>query len=156
MSPYLGVGALKPAFIRAQQSNRGVYVLAATSNPEAVALQSSSFSAQPKSTIAQHVADEVRALNMSTNDGADPSIGLVIGATVKNPPTVQVETGPLLIPGYGAQGGTATDVHDVMGAAQWGALVNVSRQILRAGPTRDGLRQATVDVMRELEKLGKL
>ena len=38
VSPYLGVGALNPVFDLAEATGRGVFVLAATSNPEAVAL----------------------------------------------------------------------------------------------------------------------
>ena len=39
VSPYLGVGALGPVFSKAEETGRGVFVLAATSNPEARAIQ---------------------------------------------------------------------------------------------------------------------
>lgn len=153
LSPYLGVGALEPAFARATDANRGVYVLSATSNPEAVSVQRSAWSGAPEMTIAEHVAQQVRQRNLAVRHGADPSIGVVIGATAPQPPAVQADTGPLLIPGFGAQGGTLADVQAVMGHGQWGAVVNVSRQILRAGPTVEGLKTATIAVMRDLEKL---
>ncbi|HEX2264522.1 MAG TPA: orotidine-5'-phosphate decarboxylase, partial [Pseudonocardiaceae bacterium] len=39
VSPYLGVGALEPAFELASGTGRGVFVLALTSNPEGAAVQ---------------------------------------------------------------------------------------------------------------------
>lgn len=153
LSPYLGVGALEPAFAAAEESGRGVYVLAATSNPEAVALQRSCFAEEPVTTVAQHVADEVAARNEAVRGGADPSFGLVIGATVQEPPKLQVSAGPLLVPGFGAQGGTAADVRRVVGPCTDVTVVNVSRQILAAGPDPQALEKASADVVKQLENL---
>lgn len=152
LSPYLGVGALEPAFAAAEDSGRGVYVLAATSNPEAVALQGAQYAADPATTVAQHVADEVAARNAAAA-GADPSFGLVLGATVQNPPKMQVNAGPLLVPGFGAQGGTTADVQRVVGPCADVTVVNVSRGILQAGPDPAALEDAAVDVVEQLARL---
>ena len=61
VSPYLGVGALRPALELAEETGRGVFVLAATSNPEAVELQSST-GANGRS-LAQVIVDEVAGYN---------------------------------------------------------------------------------------------
>lgn len=179
LSPYLGVGALEPAFAEAERSGRGVYVLSATSNPEALALQGASLSAlgrqggdlhgggpARRDTVAQHVADAVAARNRATASadaegpggtagGAEPSFGLVVGATVEHPPRIGREHGPLLVPGYGAQGGTNDDVLRVCGANADTSVVNVSRAILRHGPDVAALRAATNDVNQQLGALGK-
>src|SRR5699024_1692069 len=70
VSPYLGVAALQPVFELAAQTGRGVFVLAATSNQEAVLLQNFSDGEQ---TVAQHVVDTCAAFN--SEFGAQTSAG---------------------------------------------------------------------------------
>ena len=156
LSPYLGVGALAPAFDLAAETGKGVYVLAATSNPEAVNLQNATLTSPSgsggASTVAQAVADEVRQRNLDVRGGAAPSLGLVIGATVQNPPQVGKEHGPLLVPGFGAQGGSLADVQRVCGKAPHSAMINVSRSILGQGPDVENVRAATSAVIRELSR----
>lgn len=158
LSPYLGVGALSPAFDLAAETGKGLYILAATSNPEAVNLQNATLTSSSESggatTVAQAVADEVRQRNLAVRGGSEPSFGLVIGATVQNPPHVTSEHGPLLVPGFGAQGGTASDVRRVCGSNLGAAMVNVSRAVLSEGPDVENLRAATSDVIKELSQLG--
>ena len=159
LSPYLGVGALAPAFELAADTGKGLYVLAATSNPEAVNLQNATLTGSSESntelTVAQAVADEVRLRNVAVRGGSDPSFGLVLGATVQRPPHVDAEHGPLLVPGFGAQGGTPADVRRVCGSNLDAAMINVSRAVLREGPDVEKLRAATSDVIKELSQFGK-
>jgi orotidine-5'-phosphate decarboxylase len=139
VSPYLGVGALRPAFDLVQRHGVGAFVLAATSNPEGPQIQHAHTAAGVN--VAQLVVDEVARLNA----GAAPlgSVGVVAGATIE-PGIAHFDrlNGPILVPGVGAQGGTAEDVRRVFGGATRHVLPSVSREVLRAGPDLHALRDA--------------
>jgi orotidine-5'-phosphate decarboxylase len=139
VSPYLGVGALRPAFELVERHGVGVFVLAATSNPEGPQIQHAHTAAGVN--VAQLVVDEVARLNA----GARPlgSVGVVAGATIE-PGVAHFDrlNGPILAPGVGAQGGTAEDVRRVFGGATRHVLPSVSREVLRAGPDLHALRDA--------------
>lgn len=140
-SPYLGVGALEPAFALATRHDAGVFVLALTSNPEGPQVQHAITDSGV--TVAQAVLDELAARNA----GAVPlgSFGAVVGATVGTAAArLDGLHGPFLVPGVGAQGGTAEDVRRIFGAALPAVLPSVSREVLRAGPDPARLR-ARVD-----------
>lgn len=143
VSPYLGVGALDAAFEAAAGTGRGLFVLARTSNPEASALQAS---AGGSGTVAQAVVDEVARRNAGAGADAPGSFGVVVGATVADPPDLGALRGPVLMPGVGEQGGTLEDVVRIAGPALADTLVNVSRHVLRAGPDVAAMRA----VVREL------
>jgi orotidine-5'-phosphate decarboxylase len=149
VSPYLGVGALQPAFEAAEHAGAGVFVLAVTSNPEGGTVQQA---AAGGSTVAQAVVDDLAARNA----GREPlgSLGVVVGATVGATPVDLDElNGPVLVPGIGAQGGTAEDVRRLFGAAARAVLPSVSREVLRAGPDANALAAA---VERQLDSLAFL
>ena len=139
VSPYLGVGALEPAFELASRTGRGVFVLALTSNPEGADVQSARTGSG--TTVAQSVVDAVAARNIG-HQGLG-SIGVVVGATTA-PGTVRLEAlgGPVLAPGIGAQGATLADLHRVFGAAVRHVLPAISRELLRHGPVSATLRSA--------------
>src|SRR3954471_10381927 len=61
VSPYLGVGSLRPAFELAAEQGGGVFVLALTSNPEGASVQHA-VGADGK-TVAQTVIDEISQVN---------------------------------------------------------------------------------------------
>ena len=139
VSPYLGVGALEPAFDAAHKFGAGVFVLALTSNPEA---------AQTQRVLAQGIVDEVA----ERNAGTEPlgSFGVVVGATVgKLIVDLSLLNGPVLVPGVGAQGGTVADVRRLFGVRP-GLLPSVSRGVLRAGPDVTALRSAAARLTNEL------
>lgn len=141
VSPYLGVGALQPVFDLAHETGRGVFVLAATSNPEAVALQS--IRTPGGVSIAQSVVDECARINTDIAGGCGyGSVGVVVGATLKSPPNVAALRGPVLLPGVGAQGASAADVREIMAQAPELGFANVSRSVLKEGPTVKALRAA--------------
>lgn len=145
VSPYLGVGSLRPVFDLAEETGRGVFVLAATSNPEAVDLQNHVGS--DGRTIAQQVVDECAALN-ARHAGAG-NIGVVVGATLASPPDLSRLNGPVLLPGVGAQGGSAEDVARIAAGVTQLAFPNISRAILSAGPQVSDLRKAVVAAAEE-------
>ncbi|WIM68913.1 orotidine-5'-phosphate decarboxylase [Corynebacterium breve] len=140
VSPYLGVGALKPVFDEAQKHEAGVFVLGATSNPEAVAFQSQRL--ENGKTVAQYMVDECAALNVGETVG---SVGVVVGATLENPPVLDALNGPVLMPGVGAQGGTADDVARIAGKNFSNVFPSVSRSVLAAGPDVRDLRKHAID-----------
>ena len=148
VSPYLGVGALGPVFDLAEETGRGVFVLAATSNPEAVALQSLSVDGR---SVAQRVVDELAQRNASAAgpDNTVGALGVVVGATLEAPPVLDQLNGPVLLPGVGAQGATPADVRQLTAAAPELGFANVSRAILSQGPNVSDLRKAVVDTAAE-------
>src|SRR3954452_23198903 len=114
VSPYLGVGSLRPAFEMAAAHGGGVFVLALTSNPEGAAVQHAV--AVDGRTVAQTIIDEISQLNA----GAEPlgSLGLVVGATIgETGHDLSRVNGPLLAPGLGAQGGTPSDLRAVFSSS---------------------------------------
>ena len=56
--------------------------------------------------------------------------------------------GPILAPGFGAQGGTVADVRRIFGSAT--VLPSSSREVLRLGPDRDAMRDAARRANEEL------
>ncbi|MGF3055236.1 orotidine-5'-phosphate decarboxylase [Microbacterium sp. YY-01] len=139
VSPYLGPASLQETVDTAYAAGKGLFVLAATSNPEAVGLQTSQGSEQL--TVATQVVREAaraREDNLASDSGWG-SVGLVIGATVDPAPyglTPEGLTGlPILAPGFGAQGAGPEDIHRVFADVSDQVIANESRSILRSGPS---------------------
>lgn len=137
-TPYLGFGSLEPMLRTAAAHRNGVFVLALTSNPEGPRFQRARTA--DGATVGGVVLAELRALNAS----ADPmgSFGAVVGATISGTTEDLAINGPLLVPGIGAQGGTAADVHRIFGGCLDQVLPSSSREILAAGPGAAGLHDA--------------
>lgn len=123
-SPYLGFESLRPLLDTAAVHGRGVFVLAATSNPEGAGVQRATVAGR---TVAQSIVDAAGAENRATGTG---SVGVVIGATLTELPDLTGLDGPVLAPGLGAQGGRPED----LGRLGAKVLPAVSREVLRAGP----------------------
>ncbi|WP_305094922.1 orotidine-5'-phosphate decarboxylase [Prescottella sp. R16] len=138
VSPYLGFGSLNPVLELAERNHGGLFVLAATSNPEGAQVQRS-VTADGRS-VAQTMVDEAAARNA----GAEVlgSVGVVVGATLADAPDLSGLHGPILMPGVGAQGGTADDVRRLAGDCLHAVVPNVSREVLRAGPSVAALQEA--------------
>ncbi|MFC0682346.1 orotidine-5'-phosphate decarboxylase [Lysobacter korlensis] len=140
---YQGVGSLDPAITRALTGGKGVFVLAATSNPEARDVQTARTIEGPRAgrSVAAGIVGEVRSRN--TGEGLG-SIGVVVGATIRLVDyglTQEELVGmPVLAPGFGHQGAKFADLPARYGPAAASTLVNVSRSVLSAGP--DGLAAA--------------
>lgn len=147
VSPYLGVGSLDAAFDAAAGSGRGLFVLARTSNPEAGALQRA---VGGHGTVAQAVVDEVGRRNAALAPSGEHAVpgpfGVVVGATVTDPPRLDDLGGPVLMPGVGHQGGSFGDVRRIAGPMLPDTLVNVSRHVLRAGPDVGAMRAAVEEL----------
>ena len=147
VSPFLGVGALGPAFDLAAKHDAGVFVLALTSNEEGAQVQQAAGASG--ATVAQEIVDDLAARNR----GAVPlgSLGVVVGATLGSlAADLSQLNGPVLVPGLGAQGGTPADVRRLF-AGMPGVLPSSSRGVLRAGPSVDALRSAVAVLSAELD-----
>jgi orotidine-5'-phosphate decarboxylase len=141
VSPYLGVGSLRPAFEMAALHGGGVFVLALTSNPEGAAVQHA-VGADGR-TVAQTVIDEISQVNA----GVKPlgSLGLVVGATIGNTGhDLSAVNGPLLAPGLGAQGATPAGLREIFGESLRNVLPSYSREVLNAGPSVADLQAAAL------------
>jgi orotidine-5'-phosphate decarboxylase len=153
-SPYLGFGSLRPLLEAAAAHDRGVFVLAATSNPEGATVQQARFDER---TVAQLIVDQVAVINKtashSSNPGEPGSVGVVVGATALKPPDLSALGGPVLVPGIGAQGGRPEALAGLGGAAPAQLLPAVSREVLRAGPGVPALRAAAERVLKAVAYL---
>ena len=137
VSPFLGFGSLEPFVDTARKHDAGLFVLARTSNKEGPEVQAALSGDR---TVAAAILDQLRALNA----GAQPlgSFGAVVGATVGDTGDDFAINGPILAPGYGAQGGTAADLPRIFGAALANVLPSSSRELLLAGPDAERMREA--------------
>jgi orotidine-5'-phosphate decarboxylase len=140
VSPYLGVGSLQPAFDLAAKHDAGVFVLGLTSNKEGPEIQHARVA--DGRTVAQSIIDDLGIRNADARPlGA---LGVVVGATIGDSVhDLSALNGPILVPGIGAQGGTAEDVRRIFGSALPAVLPSVSREVLRHGPSVAALRDAT-------------
>jgi len=153
INAYLGVDTLEPFVELAHKRGAGLYVLVRTSNPGAAVFQDLIADGM---TVYQHVAESVENLSRSGMlDRGYGSIGAVVGATYpkelaelrKKMPSV-----PLLVPGYGSQGGGAEDVAAAFDDNGLGAVINSSRAInfaFRKGPFAEQFEPAQWEMAME-------
>ncbi len=141
-SPYLGFGSLAGAIDLAAKTGRGVYVLALTSNPEGPQVQHARVA--DGRIVGQAILDEVAERNAAAREvGELGHVGVVVGATIgRTAADFSRLNGSILVPGLGAQGGTAAGLAEVFGDARQLVLPSSSREILSAGPDRSALRAA--------------
>ncbi|WP_341999573.1 orotidine-5'-phosphate decarboxylase [Microbacterium sp. LWH7-1.2] len=138
VSPFLGVGALDGTFDVALRNGKGVFVLAATSNPEALGLQRARHA--DGATVSAGIVHEVSERNArATPDGEWGSLGFVIGGTVDWSdaglrPFAPVT--PILAPGFGHQGAEPHHLGARFDVLQEAVVASESRSILAAGPDR--------------------
>ncbi|WP_076464955.1 orotidine-5'-phosphate decarboxylase [Actinomyces mediterranea] len=153
LSPYLGVGSLRPALDMAAATGRGVFVLALTSNPEGAEVQHSRDAGGE--SVAAGVVRSLGAFNASCPFDRLGPAGVVIGATVGGAVRdlgVDVGSlhGPILAPGVGAQGAGPADIATVFAGARSSVLASSSRAILAAGPEKKGLLMAYDEAVKGL------
>jgi orotidine-5'-phosphate decarboxylase len=130
VNPYLGRDAVEPFLAAAKKDARGIFVLVRTSNAGAGLFQDLLANGKP---VYRHVADSVSHWNAATiGDCGFGDVGAVVGATHPKELAELRAAMPqvwLLVPGYGAQGGTAADVKSAYNSNGLGAIVNSSRGI---------------------------
>lgn len=130
VNPYLGTDSLEPFCKVATERGAGIYVLVRTSNPGARDFQDLESGGLRLYETVANVIEQLAAANPG-RDGMG-SIGAVVGATYPQELSElrqRMPSVPLLVPGYGSQGGGAEDVAGAFRADGLGALVNSSRGI---------------------------
>jgi orotidine-5'-phosphate decarboxylase len=134
---YQGLGSLEGVLELAEQAGKGVFVLAATSNPQGFATQTATR-ADGLSVAAGVVAD-VAGRNAASPASALGSVGVVVGATISltdfGLAPESLAGMPVLAPGFGHQGARIAQLPELFGSAAQNVLVSASRSVLSAGPS---------------------
>jgi orotidine-5'-phosphate decarboxylase len=161
ISAYQGLGSIEQVMVAADAAGKGLFVLAATSNPEAAAIQRAVLqqSSRAGSTVAQAITQGVIGWNQGRADAASRafgSIGTVFGATTdlalagidtnSEPPRPGLA---VLAPGFGHQGAEPGDLRLRFGSFAGGVIANESRSLLGAGP--EGIADA---IARRVDQYG--
>lgn len=134
VNAYLGIDGIQPFIDVAEKNGKGIFILVRTSNPSAADFQDLELTGGRK--VYEAVAETLTewSKNHLGPDGYSP-LGAVVGATwpeqaVKMRQVLQHSW--ILVPGYGAQGGTAADCAKQFKADGTGAIVNASRSLMCA------------------------
>lgn len=138
ISAFQGVGSLAGPIRLAAEEGKGLFVLAATSNPEAATIQHS-VDRDSGRTVARVIIDDVSRENALIGDPIGP-LGVVLGATIDlagfgiDTAQAPIPSIPVLAPGFGHQGARVEDARALFGSLADVLLVSESRGILAAGP----------------------
>lgn len=138
VNPYLGTDSLEPFIKDCKENEKGIFVLVKTSNKSSGDLQDLVCNGK---TIYEHVADIVVNLGKEhIGKNGYNFVGAVVGATYREEGAKlrkHMKNSYFLVPGYGAQGGTAEDVVDCFNEDGLGAIVNSSRGIIAAYKSKE-------------------
>lgn len=165
VNPYLGTDGVKPFVDVCREENKGIFVLVKTSNPSSGEFQDRLIDGRPLYEIVGEKVNEwggdcIGACGYS-------AVGAVVGATWPEQGRVLRKLMPkacILVPGYGAQGGKASDLTDYFNSDGLGAIVNSSRGIIAAykqekyaafGPEHfaEASRQAVIDMLADINSV---
>ena len=164
VNPYFGTDGVKPFVDVCKAEDKGIFVLVKTSNPSSGEFQDKLIDGKP---LYELVADKVVEWGESTMEGDYSNVGAVVGATYPEMSRILRKRMPhiyFLVPGYGAQGGTAEDLKCCFNPDGFGAIVNSSRGIIAAykkeayakfGPEHFGeaSRQAVMDMAADINRV---
>lgn len=130
---YLGTDGIAPLVRLCNERDKGIFVLVKTSNPSSGELQDRMLDGKP---VYERMGERCEAWGAATRESRGYSaVGAVVGATYPEQLRTlrrQLPKTFFLVPGYGAQGGSAQDVAGAFDGDGLGALVNSSRAILCA------------------------
>ncbi len=161
VNPYLGTDGIKPFVEECKKENKGIFVLVKTSNPSSGEFQDRLIDGRP---LYEWVAEKVAEWGSDCMGDAYSYVGCVIGATYPEMGKVLRKLMPkqyILVPGYGAQGGKASDLAPYFNEDGLGAIVNSSRGIIAAYKQEkyakfgeagyaDASRQAVIDMREDI------
>ncbi len=133
VNPYLGVDGIQPFIDACNGADKGIFVLVKTSNPSSSQLQDILVDGKP---VYLHVANLVDEWGRNAmGSGGYSRVCAVVGATHREQGALVRKALPhtfFLVPGYGAQGGTAEDIRNFFDRDGRGCIVNSSRGIIAA------------------------
>ncbi len=164
VNPYLGTDGVKPFVDVCKSENKGIFVLVKTSNPSSGEFQDRLIDGRP---LYEWVAEKVVEWGADCKEGTYSNVGAVVGATYPEMSAILRKVMPntyFLVPGYGAQGGTAKDLKACFNEDGLGAVVNSSRGIIAAyrqekyakfGPEHfaEASRQAVIDMAADINSV---
>lgn len=162
VNPYLGTDGIKPFVNVCNEENKGIFVLVKTSNPSSGEFQDRLIDGKPLYEIVGEMVDQW-GTDVIGESGYS-AVGAVVGATYPEMGKVLRAIMPkayILVPGYGAQGGKASDLVHYFNEDGLGAIVNSSRGIIAAYKQEkysrfgaeayaDASRQAVIDMIEDI------
>jgi len=144
VNPYLGSDGIKPFTEACAEAGKGIFVLVKTSNPSGGELQDLIVDGMP---IYEHIGKRVEEWGAElVGEHGYSSVGAVVGATYPEQGAALRKVLPhtfFLVPGYGAQGGSAQGLSGCFDAKGSGAIVNASRSIMCAYKKQPGVDYKT-------------
>lgn len=134
VNPYFGIDGVQPFINDCNKYNKGIFILVKTSNQSSGQLQD--LKTEDGRTIYEIMAKYVDEWGSSeVGKYGYSSVGAVVGATYPMQAESLRKIMPnayFLVPGYGAQGGSAKDVAVSFNSDGLGAIINASRSIMCA------------------------
>lgn len=133
VNPYLGIDGIAPFIDACIKYDKGIFILVKTSNSSSAQLQDLQVKDKKLYEIVAQYVDKWGKKLKGQNGYS--SIGAVVGAT--HPEDARhlrniIPNAYFLVPGYGAQGGTARHITGCFNPDGLGAIVNASRSIICA------------------------
>ena len=162
VNPYLGSDGVKPFIKVCKEENKGIFILVKTSNPSSGEFQDQLIDGRP---LYELVGEKVAEWGEELMGDEYSYVGAVVGATYpemgKTLRKLMPKT-PILVPGYGAQGGKGSDLVHFFNEDGLGAIVNSSRGIIAAykqaayasfgeANYADAARAAVVDMVADID-----
>lgn len=132
VNPYLGTDGIKPFVDVCKENDKGIFVLVKTSNKSSGEFQDKISNGK---TVYEMVAEKVNEWGQDFMGNGYSYVGAVVGATYPEMGKVLRKLMPktyFLVPGYGAQGGSAEELKPYFNQDGLGAIVNSSRGIICA------------------------
>lgn len=165
VNPYLGTDGVKPFVDVCNKEDKGIFVLVKTSNPSSGEFQDKMIE-EDERPLYEVVANMVNAWGAESMDGDYSNVGAVVGATYPERGIILRKLMPkayILVPGYGAQGGSGKDLKGYFNEDGLGAIVNSSRGIIAAYKSdkyaqfggegyADASRAAVVDMLTDIRE----
>jgi len=161
VNPYLGTDGIKPFVDVCREEKKGLFILVKTSNPSSGEFQDQLIDGRP---LYERVGEQVAKWGADCMGDSYSYIGAVVGATYPEMGRTLRAIMPkayILVPGYGAQGGTGKDLKPFFNPDGLGAIVNSSRGIIAAYKSEayssygeenyaDASRAAVIDMQKDI------
>ena len=164
VNPYLGSDGIRPFLDVCRGEDKGIFVLVKTSNPSSGEFQDQKIDGRP---LYELVGKKVQEWGEElVGESGYSAVGAVVGATYPEMGRTLRKIMPrsyILVPGYGAQGGTANDLACFFNEDGLGAIVNSSRGIIAAHRSEkyarfggenyaEAARQAVLDMREDIQR----
>ena len=163
VNPYLGSDGVNPFIEVCKEEKKGIFVLVKTSNPSSGEFHDRLIDGRP---LYELVGEKVAEWGSQCMGDDYSYVGCVVGATYPEMGKILRKIMPktyILVPGYGAQGGKASDLAPYFNKDGLGAIVNSSRGIICAYKQEkyakfgaenyaEASRQAVIDMIRDINE----